>query len=123
MSKYTVVGTACNEKGELKVRWANDLHSRIKTLLAHGVTEIDLHGTPEPMSKLDAVKWYMTFKELSEDQRYVCSLKLAELERQHRRTSVKATITGNVDEAVLLNKDTDPRIAAFIEKTLAKQGS
>ena len=121
MSKYTVVGTACNEKGDLKVRWANDLASRVKILQAHGVTEIDLHETPEPMTKLEAVKWYMTFVNLTEDQRYVCSLKLAELERAHRRNSVKATIAGNVDEGVLLNKDTDPRIAEFIEKTLAKQ--
>ena len=121
MSMYTVVGTARNEKGELKVRWANDLASRVKILQAHGVTEIDLYETPTAMTKLDAVKWYREDFDLSDDQRYVCSLKLAELERAHRRNSVKATITGNVDESVLLNKDTDPRIAEFIEKTLAKQ--
>lgn len=117
---FTVVGTALNANGTAKVRWANDLVARIKILDKAGCTKIDLRETPEPMTKLDALEWYSKQENIDEVFSVVILDKLAEKAKATRRAEAKVTITGKIDEAVITNKETDPRVKAFVEKTLAK---
>lgn len=50
---FTVVGTSTHQ-GQTKVRFANDLVSRVKILVKNGHTDIDLFELPEPMTKAEA---------------------------------------------------------------------
>lgn len=50
---YTVAGVS-TQNGETKVRFANDLVSRMKTLTANGHTDIHLIEFGEPVSKNSA---------------------------------------------------------------------
>ena len=60
MSKqFTVVGTSVLN-GVLKVRFANDLTSRIKVLGRNGHTDINLIYCAYEMDKVDAVKFAIT---------------------------------------------------------------
>lgn len=117
---FTVVGTALNADGTPKVRWANDLVARIKILNKAGCTKIDLRETPEPMTKLDALEWYSQQDNVDADFSEVITDKLVEKSKMAARAEAKISITGKVEEAVITGKETDPRVAAFVEKTLAK---
>jgi hypothetical protein len=46
--------------GVYKVRFANDLVSRIKNLIKSGHEDINLVNLPNPMEKGEAVKWLMS---------------------------------------------------------------
>ena len=57
--KFTVAGTA-SQHGITKVRFANDLVSRIKILVKNNCENINLVELPEPMTKLEALKYLET---------------------------------------------------------------
>lgn len=50
---FTVVGVSTH-RGQTKVRFANDMVSRVKMLVKAGHTDIDLYELPEPMTKAEA---------------------------------------------------------------------
>jgi hypothetical protein len=52
---FTVAGTA-TQNGTTKVRFANDLVSRVKILTKNGCTNINLIELPRPMTKLEALR-------------------------------------------------------------------
>ena len=64
---YTVCGTAKNADGTLKVRVANDMVSRIKTLVKYNCTEINLIELPEPLTKLHALEFIKTLPDFNGD--------------------------------------------------------
>jgi len=115
---FTVVGTAINPKGELKMRWANDLVQRINILIKGKCEDINLHETPEPMTKLQAAEWLLNNTELTPNQEEVVALKVDEKAKKDKRTKATETITDNVKNNVKENKPTDPRIAKFIEDSV-----
>jgi|GEM_PF-4682555 len=118
---FTVVGTAINADGTIKVRWANDLVARIKILDKAGCTDIDLIELDEGMTKLDAAEYFYNNKEgLTDDQKEILAHKIAEKSKMAKRAETKVTISGNIDTAVKTGKETDPKVAAFIEKELSK---
>ena len=57
---YKVVGVSTSPQGETKIRFAQDLVSRIKTLVMRKHTNILLRETPAPMSKEAAIAWMIT---------------------------------------------------------------
>ena len=57
---YKVVGISTSPQGETKIRFAQDLVSRIKTLVMRKHTNILLRETPAPMSKEAAIAWMIT---------------------------------------------------------------
>ena len=57
---YKVVGVSTSPQGETKIRFAQDLVSRIKTLVMRKHTNILLRETPQPMSKEQAIQWMIT---------------------------------------------------------------
>ena len=119
---FTVVGTAINAKGELKMRWANDLVLRINILIKAQCDDIFLYETPKPMTKLQAAEWLLNESgvELTPEQNEVISLKVAEKAKIEKRTKVKETIAENIKTNVKENKKTDPRVAEFIDKTITE---
>ena len=56
MSTFKVAGVS-TLNGKTKVRFANDLVSRVKMLVKDGHTDIELVELPEPMTKGDVVKF------------------------------------------------------------------
>ena len=57
---YRVVGISTSPQGETKIRFAQDLVSRIKTLVMRKHTNIVLRETPAPMSKESCIQWMIT---------------------------------------------------------------
>ena len=57
---YKVVGVSTSPQGETKIRFAQDLVSRIKTLVMRKHTNILLRETPSSMSKEQAIQWMIT---------------------------------------------------------------
>lgn len=57
MFKVTGISTL---NGQTKVRFANDLVSRVKILVKDGHTDINLVELKEPLSKLDCIKHLKT---------------------------------------------------------------
>ena len=85
---FTVAGTAA-QNGITKVRFANDLVSRVKTLDKNGCTEINLVELPEPMTKLQALRYLKTL-DLTDDSLFAVDCKLAEKTRESRRQELSA---------------------------------
>jgi len=101
---YTVAGTA-EQHGMTKVRFANDFVSRIKILDKNGCTNIQLFELPEPMTKLDALRW-LKEQDLLGDAGYAVDAKLAEKMREARKGEVKMGI--DLSEIRARKKDTVP---------------
>lgn len=57
---YKVVGISTTPQGETKIRFAQDLVTRIKTLVMRKHSNILLRETPTPMSKEQAIAWMIT---------------------------------------------------------------
>ena len=57
MSKFAVAGVSRCEKGNYRVRVANDFAGRIKILVRGGHTDVELRELPKPMTKGEAVTW------------------------------------------------------------------
>ena len=113
---FTVVGTAVNADGTIKVRWANDLVSRIKILDKAGCTDIDLMELTEGMTKLVAAQYFLdNRKNLSEAQKEILEVKIAEKSRVTKRATMKTTLTKNVKTRIKDKAPTDPAVEKFIE--------
>jgi hypothetical protein len=94
---YTVVGTTKNPKdGMVKVRWGNDMISRFKVLDSTGKIDINLHTLPEPMTKLDSLKWLLKHTELNEAEEEAVFLKKAEKSRAQQKATVKVSMQQDV---------------------------
>ena len=119
---FSVVGTAINPDGTIKVRWATDLVSRIKILDKAKCSGIDLIELPNDMTKLEAAEYFLANKQgLSPAQTEILEIKIAEKTRTAKRNAVTATLTENVQARVDNNTPTDPRVEKFIEdNTLAE---
>jgi len=57
MSKFTVAGVSRCEKGNFRVRFANDFAGRVKILVRAGHTDVELRELPAPMDKGEATVW------------------------------------------------------------------
>jgi hypothetical protein len=85
---FTVAGTATH-KGVTKTRFANDLVARIKILNKAGATDINLIELPEPMTKLQALK-YLSEQGITEgDAGFAVANKLAEKSKVAKKGEVK----------------------------------
>lgn len=113
---FSVVGTAINPDGTIKVRWATDLVSRIKILDKAKCTDIDLIELPNDMTKLAAAEYFLANKQgLNLAQTEILEIKIAEKTRAAKRNAVSATLTDNVNARVENNTPADPRVEKFIE--------
>ena len=60
--------------GKTKVRFANDMVSRVKILVKDGHQDINLFELPEPMSKGDVVKYLSTLDSLTSEPKFAHAL-------------------------------------------------
>lgn len=74
MFKVTGISTL---NGKTKVRFANDLVSRVKMLVKGGHSDIELIELPEPASKLDCIK-YLKSTELYTNNKFAQAIDAAE---------------------------------------------
>lgn len=113
---FTVVGTAVNKDGTIKVRWANDLVSRIKILDKAGCSDIDLIELPKGLTKLAAAEYFLGNKQgLNDAQKEILEIKISEKIRASKRGAMKTTLTDNVKTRIKDNAPTDPAVEKFIE--------
>lgn len=98
---FTVAGTARNPDGTVKVRFANDLVSRLKILYAHNCTDVNLIELPEPMNKIEAMRHLkMTSVYQDEEAAYVIDARLEETIRHNQQMIITQTLrTGNAFSA------------------------
>ena len=88
---FTVAGTS-NRLGEVKVRFANDLVSRIKALHRAGHTDINLVELPTPMTKLEALQYLQT-QGITGDASHVVAAKVAEKTKIAKKGELKVAGT------------------------------
>ena len=88
---FTVAGTAA-QHGLTKVRFANDLVARVKILDKNGCTDIQLFELPEPMSKLQALK-FLKEQNMGGDAGYAVDAKLAEKIREAKKNEFKVAFS------------------------------
>jgi len=115
---FTVVGTAVNADGTMKMRWANDLASRIKILLKAECDDINLHEMPKGLTKLAAAQWLKDNTELTAEQSEVVDLKIAEKAKAGKRAEVKAKITKNVKAKIKSKAKTNPKVKKFVDEAV-----
>ena len=89
--QFTVAGTATNPDGTVKARFANDLVARIKILNKARCTNINLIELPQPMTKLEALKYLQAQGEsfTAGDAGYAVSAKLAEKTKIAKKGEIK----------------------------------
>lgn len=90
---FTVAGTS-NRQGEVKVRFANDLVSRIKALHRAGHTDVNLIELPKPMTKLEALQYLQEQGITQGDAGYAVASKVAEKTKLAKKGEVKVKATG-----------------------------
>lgn len=90
---FTVAGTS-NRQGEVKVRFANDLVSRIKALHRAGHSDVNLVELPKAMTKLEALQYLQEQGITQGDAGYAVASKVAEKTKLAKKGEVKVKATG-----------------------------
>ena len=90
---FTVAGVSKN-KGAYKVRFANDLVSRIKALHRAGHADVNLVELPKPMTKLEALQYLQEQGITQGDAGYAVASKVAEKTKLAKKGEVKVKATG-----------------------------
>jgi len=85
---FTVAGTS-NRQGEVKVRFANDLVSRVKALNRAGHKDVNLVELPKPMTKLKALQHLQAMGIATGDASYAVASKLVEKTKIAKKVEVK----------------------------------
>ena len=92
---FTVVGIT-DHSGNVKVRFTDDMVRRVKQFAKGGASRIDFIELPNPMTKIEALKYMLTCKEFSsEDDQATIQDTLEDKEREARKGlgTVKATVS------------------------------
>ena len=89
---FAIAGIATNPDGTTKVRFANDLVARIKILNKAGCTNIHLYELPKPMTKVEALEYLQTEKNLDGDAGYAVSNRLADKVKASKKNEVSVTL-------------------------------
>lgn len=94
---FTVVGIT-EHNGNVKVRFTHDMVRRVKQFSKGGASRIDFVELPNPMTKIDALKYMLTCREFSsEDDQATIQDTLEDKEREARKGSgtvkVKSTVS------------------------------
>ena len=98
---YTIAGTSYHN-GETKVRFTNDLASRVRTLHKDGHEQIRMVGLPFAMTKTEACAWMYDSDYFTPDE---C------------QEAIENWVVNNGDtrEFVKLNTDSEPKIVSYYE--------
>lgn len=89
MSKFAVAGVSRCEKGNYRVRVANDFAGRIKILVRGGHTDVELRELPNPMTKGQAVIW-LKHSELYAKPEFAAAIDEADAKYNSTESLIKA---------------------------------
>lgn len=86
---FTIVGIT-EHNGNVKVRFTDDLVRRVKQFSKGGASRIDFIELPNPMTKIEALKYMLTCPEFqNQDDQATISDVLEDKEREARKGTVK----------------------------------
>jgi hypothetical protein len=101
---FTVVGIT-DHGGNVKVRFTDDMVRRVKQFSKGGAGRIDFIELPEPMTKIEALKYMLTCKEFSsEDDQATIQDVLEDKEREARKGSGTVKVKGTVSLDAIKNR-------------------
>jgi len=80
------VGGVSKQKGVYKVRFANDLVSRVKNLIKDGQEDINLINLPNPMEKGEVVSYLMTQDAFMDKPEYRAAIEASDAKYNGTRT-------------------------------------
>lgn len=86
---FNYAGTALHPSGETKVRFAQDQIARVKVNVRRGNSDIKFHELPGPMTKRQACEFLLESVELTKDEQFAVTSKLADLKKIERREAKK----------------------------------
>jgi len=109
MSKFAVAGVSRCEKGNYRVRVANDFAGRIKILVRGGNTDVELRELPEPMTKGEAVTW-LKASELYAKPEFAAAIDEADA-KYNAVVAVKAARAPKAEKSARPDKTLDSLIA------------
>jgi len=104
MSKFAVAGVSRCEKGNYRVRVANDFAGRIKILVRGGHTDVELRELPEPMTKGEAAAW-LKASELYAKPEFAAAIDEADAKYNSTAALIKAADKMIKDVTVMLKVD------------------
>ncbi len=81
---FRLAGVVKSANGSIKVRWANDLVTRIKVLSKSGCDDINFVELPHPMTKLESLN-YLRLQPLERDAQQAVEYKYQEKLREHKK--------------------------------------
>lgn len=111
---FTVVGIT-DHYGNIKVRFTDDMVRRVKQFAKGGAGRIDFIELPEPMNKIDALKYMLTCKEFSsEDDQATIEDILEDKIKESRKGEVKVKATPSLD-AIKNRPRKDVTVADILE--------
>ena len=94
---FTVVGIT-DHSGNVKVRFTDDMVRRVKQFSKGGAGRIDFIELPEPMTKIEALKYMLTCKEFSsEDDQATIQDVLEDKIKESRKGTVKVKASISLD--------------------------
>lgn len=94
---FTVVGIT-DHNGSVKVRFTDDMVRRVKQFAKGGASRIDFIELPEPMTKIEALKYMLTCKEFaSEDDQATIEDILEDKIKESRKGEVKVKAAPSLD--------------------------
>ena len=99
MAKQTFkVAGITTHNGNTKVRFTDDMVRRVKQFAKGGAGRIDFIELPEPMNKIDALKYMLTCKEFSsEDDQATIEDILEDKIKESRKGEVKVKAAPSLD--------------------------
>lgn len=94
---FTVVGIT-DHNGNVKVRFTDDMVRRVKQFSKGGASRIDFIELPEPMTKIEALKYMLTCKEFQnpDDQATIEDI-LEDKIKEARKGTVKVKAGPSLD--------------------------
>jgi hypothetical protein len=94
---FTVVGIT-DHNGNVKVRFTDDMVRRVKQFSKGGAGRIDFIELPNPMTKIEALKYMLTTKEFSsEDDQATIQDVLEDKIKESRKGEVKVKAAPSLD--------------------------
>ena len=94
---FTVVGIT-DHGGNVKVRFTDDMVRRVKQFAKGGASRIDFIELPNPMTKIEALKYMLTCKEFSsEDDQATIQDVLEDKIKESRKGTVKVKASISLD--------------------------
>ena len=115
---FTVVGIT-DHGGNVKVRFTDDMVRRVKQFSKGGAGRIDFIELPEPMTKIEALKYMLTCKEFSsEDDQATIQDVLEDKEREARKGSGTVKVKNAVSLDAIKNRPRKDVTVADILETI-----